>query len=381
MTHLRRISLLLAVATVAAGLSAQRTWVVDRAAGPGHDFTTVGAAVAAATAHDTILIRAGTYAELTIDIDKSLSIIGDGAVRLELGQSLGFTEGITVHDLPADQPFTLRGLELGGSFVNPEFRAERCNGLVAIHGVTGIPGPLGVDEAVAIEFVDCAQAHAHDLFVRGGGFVRFVRSRGALTAAVLESEIFGALRIEDSDVTLDRCTITAGSSPFSLSPPLTVTGSSVRLGRVQVTNNSPSSTHAAIDATQSTLVLDPTAAVTARAGVPPVSGNAQIVQRELSTLAVRSAPGTIDLDLQSRVGEVFVTFLSLPTTAAESPWGDLWVHAGVHFVLHAGTLSQQRTDFVRLQTAVIPPGLEAVVQTIVFDTELGLTNGAAIVFE
>jgi parallel beta-helix repeat protein len=69
------LAVLLACAGTAAGAT---TWVVDDDGGAGVDYTTIQAAVDAASAGDTIEVRGGTYIE-NVDVDKRLTLIGDGA--------------------------------------------------------------------------------------------------------------------------------------------------------------------------------------------------------------------------------------------------------------------------------------------------------------
>jgi len=59
-----------------AGTAAGATWVVDDDGGA--DFVSIQAAVDAASAGDTIEVRGGTYVE-NVDVDKRLTLIGDGA--------------------------------------------------------------------------------------------------------------------------------------------------------------------------------------------------------------------------------------------------------------------------------------------------------------
>ena len=61
-----------------AGMAAGATWVVDDDGGAGVDYATVQAAVNAANAGDMIEVRGGTYVE-NVDVDKQLTLVGDGA--------------------------------------------------------------------------------------------------------------------------------------------------------------------------------------------------------------------------------------------------------------------------------------------------------------
>ncbi|NIA11877.1 MAG: hypothetical protein GWP10_19660 [Nitrospiraceae bacterium] len=66
----------LAVLLACAGAAAGGTWVVDDDGGA--DFTSIQAAVDAASAGDTIEVRSGTYVE-NVDVDKRLTLVGEGA--------------------------------------------------------------------------------------------------------------------------------------------------------------------------------------------------------------------------------------------------------------------------------------------------------------
>ncbi|NOQ33562.1 MAG: hypothetical protein GQ567_05140, partial [Methanosarcinales archaeon] len=61
-----------------AGMAAGETWVVGDDGGAGVNYTTIQDAVDASSAGDTIEVRSGTYVE-NVDVNKSLTLIGDGA--------------------------------------------------------------------------------------------------------------------------------------------------------------------------------------------------------------------------------------------------------------------------------------------------------------
>ncbi len=379
MAH-RSTRALAAILAFVAPLTAQQTWIVDRAAGPDHDFTSLTAAIAAASSGDTIVMRSGSYVEGVIDVAIGVSIIGTGQVTLELNGGLAPTPGILVHDLGPQESFTIRNVDLGGLFAIPELRADRCDGTVAVHNASGLLGQLGVPEAMSLQFEDCAQVHVQGVFIRDNGVLSFNNSRGTVSSSVLEGDLGSAFALNDSDVTIDSCTITSGFGLFTLSAPLLVNGGTARISRSAVTVNDPNAMISAIDTAGSgTVFLDPTTTLTPGAGFPPVGTSLTVIQGELPTLFVNSGATTLDLSLQASVGQLFVTLLSFQSSVLPLPWGDLWVNADAHIALHVGSLIQ-RVDSLQLQTVGLPPGLTAVVQTVLFDGDFSLSNGTAVIF-
>jgi hypothetical protein len=112
--------------------------VVDAAGGPGTDFTSIVAAVAAAADGDTILVRSGSYAAFTVN-DKSLTISAHaGATVLVNGR-------IDVPALGASKFLVLRGLTTGTPAAGQEgLRLQQCAGAVWVEScnVRGGQGQL-----------------------------------------------------------------------------------------------------------------------------------------------------------------------------------------------------------------------------------------------
>jgi hypothetical protein len=96
-------------------------WVVDDNGGPGVDFTSVAAAVAAANHTDVILVRPGVYTGFTTS--KGVTVIADVGAQLEPGQSM------TIQGLASFRTFTVSGLNTRSVFV------EDCAGKVIIEGM------------------------------------------------------------------------------------------------------------------------------------------------------------------------------------------------------------------------------------------------------
>lgn len=84
---------------------AQELITVGPSAGPGIDFTNLQAAVDAATADATILVRAGEYQGFLVS-QKSLHFVA------ETGASVRIVSGVTIFGLDAQQSVTLRGIDL-----------------------------------------------------------------------------------------------------------------------------------------------------------------------------------------------------------------------------------------------------------------------------
>lgn len=89
--------------------------VVDAASGPGTDFTDIGPAVAAASDHDTILVRAGAYAPFVVS-GKSLVIVADTGA---LASIPGGATSTRIADLGASQSVVLRGLSFTSFSAGP----------------------------------------------------------------------------------------------------------------------------------------------------------------------------------------------------------------------------------------------------------------------
>src|SRR5262245_22482850 len=79
-----------------------QTFVVDAGNGPGANFTSIAAAIAAVPDGATLLVRAGTYAPFTVDA-KGLTILGDPGVVV--GGS------VAVRNIAAGQAVTIRELQ------------------------------------------------------------------------------------------------------------------------------------------------------------------------------------------------------------------------------------------------------------------------------
>lgn len=145
------------VSNVAADTTGRASWIVDQAGGG--DFLTIGAALAAAADGDTILIRAGTYAEPLVIEDRTCVLIGAGPDTTEIryGTSIEESEpairlqggSLSLRNLRVTQPQIPCGTGIAADSAHIEIidcaliwcglTAQECDVLVQGTTLYGIP--------------------------------------------------------------------------------------------------------------------------------------------------------------------------------------------------------------------------------------------------
>ncbi len=103
------------------------TWIVDDNGGPGVDFTSIQAAINAASANDVLIVRAGTYASFTLD--KGLRIVGEGGPLIQ--------GSMQIENLPAQGLAVVSGLRVTPVIYTPVFRITNCVGTVVGEDLQG----------------------------------------------------------------------------------------------------------------------------------------------------------------------------------------------------------------------------------------------------
>lgn len=144
----------------------QQTWVVDALGGPGSDFTTLGAAILAASDGDTLYVRDGTYAEAVV-LDKGLRIHGDF-----------YVQSLAVQGLASGQDATVAGLKL---LQDGDAELADNLGRVWLQNLSGDSTDLGNSLVVR----NCSNVEVSGLGFVFGGFVSLEGSRVALHDANL----------------------------------------------------------------------------------------------------------------------------------------------------------------------------------------------------
>jgi len=370
-----------AAAFVVAAIPAQRTWVVDHAAGAGHDFTSITPAVAVAGAGDVIVVREGSYSEPQLRIGRGISIFGEGTVDIAVAGVPGSLFGILVQDLPADETFALRGVRLEAGVGITDFRALRCAGGVSLSNLTGsLDRVTGIETAIYLSFVDCSKAYVNSVFVRGGS-LRFARSRGVVAGSVFEGATAPVLTAVDSSVFLTGPTITQDLAPLAAGAPITLESAELVVAGGAIASNRGLIPQSAIHAVGSTVVLDPSVTLDPAPGRPAVSGDGTVLQREVTALGARRRPSVVELAIQSRPGALFATVASLPGPVIPSPYGDLWFNPAFQSQVDAGLLTT-RVRQSQIPVPPLPPGLAIDVQSVVLlpNGDVETTNGVIVVF-
>jgi hypothetical protein len=122
---LTRIVLALTLAPLAHAQA--NTWIVDDSGGAGVNFTDIGAAIAAASPGDRVLVRDGNYAGFTLD--KALFVLGTGFVQ---------TGDVTVTSVPQGSIAALASLR------TRQLTLNSCGGTVLFDSVIATDTPSGI---------------------------------------------------------------------------------------------------------------------------------------------------------------------------------------------------------------------------------------------
>lgn len=320
---------LLCVALAAPGLLAQ-TFVVDQSNGPGTNFTTIGAAVAAVPSGSVLLVRAGGYGDSQpIILGKSLTILAQPGTVYVLPLGVPWQ----IMNLTAQQSVVISGVTVVG-IVPGETATIRCQnnaGPVVLEGL----GDWSNRRSVSI--VGCSA-----VTVRNSTTYSSTPSDAAMSNVVFEQcGIYGALPgltppfppafvQQGGSVQMVGCYV-SGSSLFN-----TVGGTAVLMhgGDLRLLDGttvaggagSPTTAGLAIDGT-GTVRLDPSVTITGIA--PPLAPGITAVTQAMPRVTTSHAAlnGTLVADLQGpgSSGFLAVSFRAQPLLVpgiADAIWLD-----------------------------------------------------------
>lgn len=147
---------LLGLLALVSSLSAQ-TFVVDAAGGPGANFTSIAAAVAAVPDGAVLVVRPGDYGSFAITA-KSLTILGEPDARLVGSSVVGAS--VSISGLAAGQRVVVRGLDSVSHFqAMGGVSCQNCSGSILLDGLRWGFGSgafrLDVDQCAQVQVGDC----------------------------------------------------------------------------------------------------------------------------------------------------------------------------------------------------------------------------------
>ncbi len=340
-----------------AAATAQQTLLV----GPGQTFTTIQPAIAAAAPGDTVLVLPVTYSG-PLDIDKGIQLIGQGADIIGPAAGLFSPNFATVHDLPANQRFTMAG-----------FRA-----------VQGASQPTSL-ESIVIAVQNCAGFVALRDLSSSGGFRRFaVGASGSPQVFVGSVDGYGlnatnstvvceacflefsyiALRAVDSSVVVVGSTIQTTGSPLSF--PVLVEGGRLVVSRSTVASGASGFPKSAIYATNTELLLDPSTVLQPSGGAPGIQG-ATAVPFPFASLRAQLAAGSLTVQSHGTANETFATVFGPVVGLQSTPLGLTWLDAPQTSLLGFASYGADRLHSLTLPLPPLPPGLVVGLQTIGFE--------------
>lgn len=351
--HSRLCSQVLATIALAAGLSAQ-TFVVDAANGPGTDYTSISAAVAAVPDGSTVLVRPGVYGRFRVT-GKGLRLLG--GIGVIVTNTYTLPASIEVDGTTSNQTIVLSGFQLATS---RSVIIHDCAGPVIVEGLSH--DALGFPDYGAFLLIQrCAQVSLRD--------VQFTK---------------GTLSILDSDAVVEASTILAPGAYYSrgngqsASPALTLTNGAVQVSECTFAGGWGNSLampplhgdncEAIVSSNTDLRVLAPSTLL-AGAGptVPsvPVIRGGRIVQIDPSVQLVTSFPaaisgaatlriaplpavsahsgplgGVLSAEARAPAGTLAILVLGLPgaPTVLSGVSGELWIDPAAYFFIAFGVL-------------------------------------------
>ncbi|MFN6194541.1 MAG: hypothetical protein ACK5BN_12050 [Planctomycetota bacterium] len=324
-TKVKPILVRFAAFLVASELIAQGTFVVGAGGGPGVNFTDISQAVAAVADGSILLVRAGTYAPVTID-GKSVRVLCDSNVFVG-GPTGGGALSLQISNIAAGQSVVVRGLRQIGAVSGMEVRNSA--GRVVLDGMDST-----YNGGAAFNFCEQVLVRNFQIIGTTNAFQSDVVFQSCSITAVNPSAY--ALGVFGGSVQAVQCSFRGGNGMVVPKFGQLPGGSGVQLfqasframGRtidVIAAGASPPGTASPIAGTGSARI-DP--AIPLLGGVPGVSN----LSRPLSPSVVVSGGqlgGTINVARSGKQGIAFAVLASLPTASYTFPGvsDPVWIDA------------------------------------------------------
>lgn len=340
--------------SLATGLAAQGTFVVDQLGGAGSSYTSIQTAVTSVPDGSTLLVRAGTYGPVDI-YDKSLTILCDPGVVVNAPSSTN-TPYLYVRTLGASRRVHVRGLA-PSIFGNDSLKVSISPGLVTIDGAGLALGRLSVfhaDHLVVRDATFAPTGYEEDAASIDGGNVVFERCvlRGSngytdpwfpAKGLSLRGVTPNTVQLVDTSVYGGDGYVASGSGgTYTMSgAPAISLGAQYAPGDVRILGDSGSQIRSGL--LQSPPTFSGSGTVRRTAGVV-FSPAATVPVTDMPRLSTTGGGlgGTIDVTRSGPLGDVYVVAVSLPTLSSVLPGvaDAVWLDGASLFVEAAGVATQ-----------------------------------------
>lgn len=356
--------------------TAQQTIIVDKAGGPGSEFTEIQPAIDAAEPWDLISVRPSLSLYVGFKVEKSLRIIGGPGVRVAGFTGLG---AISVENLAPSDVVVLRGFD--EDVINPYASGVWIrNNAGTVHCEELAPGPFVlVENSQRVSFHNCPLAPVTS------------RNSNLLFVDCTATGYYDyncVCQVYPLDITGGRVTVAGGSwtggdasgdgNDFFFAG----TGIRLRSGRLAITGDFNTTItagnggggQAAIRTDTGTVVLDPDPVLTPTGGNPPVSGGATVESIRIPYLTSYVENGALVTTLNTWVGAQALLLVGTSVRVVPLPGlaADLWTGGPV--VASANTVTSPLHNDT-LELPPLPSGLALPIQYLVINGgTLALSN-------
>lgn len=317
-----------ALAIAFAGPLTAQSFVVDVNNGPGTNFTSISAAVAAVPDGSILRVRPGDYLESVAVVGKSLTIAADTTATIVAPLSL---PGLRVAGLSATQVFVLRGMQLRSTAaaIDGELRLQNNQGLLFVDGMNDFAARTLV--ASHCEALLISRSRFNGQLVPG--------ARLDTCAAVFDECSVIELRQTGGSLQLASCAIDGHAGLLAPgTDALQMQGGDLRVlgGRVFGGANYSGFSGMAIAGTGNAR-LTPDALIQ---GAPPIAPGIAAVTLDMPRTASAGVGGGLrQTSLTGAAGELGVLVLALRATPQPLPGLDpVWLDAATAQVVAAGVL-------------------------------------------
>lgn len=323
--------------------SQARTWTIDRNNGPGTDFTTIQAAISAASEGDILVVRPGSYPGNLV-IDKGLTILAQPGVGVEPLDSRQPT--LVVRDLRINATAYVRGLGVRSDIGAAAMHVLNCRGRVHIDGcsiVGGAVGPIGAPgltvETTTATTLTRSSVYGYPALGAGNSHILILESSlnggdwcglswcYSSAPAIIASDstlmIGGSPMRGGNGGMTGRSSIPNREAILGFQCHLTISGGS----GVAISAGSGAYSVHGIELRGGTLTIDPAIAVTGYGSAGPIGGNHTLNQRPLPMLTASDATvgGTMVTTLRSAPARHFVIAVSQVSDPVHLALGTLMV--------------------------------------------------------